>query len=157
RRRGGNLPPGDALYRRAVLHRNPPVARRRRDVSRLRSRRVPGNRARIPSQKRRRRRRLYNHRAGTQARPSRSRLMSRKKFSIHNTLPPELKNGTPLAFGADDRGDIAFGFVAGEEPDEQDLLMDCAVEWLPALPQVTALIDGGIRLDYGVLVSARIA
>lgn len=90
--------------------------------------------------------------------------MSKKKFSVLSALPPEVRGATPIAVGG--AGDIRLGYVpedADEYPDEDaddafdDMLMECAVEWLPDLPQVSRLIDSGITLDYGVLVSARIA
>lgn len=65
-----------------------------------------------------------------------------------------------------DDSDIFNPEMAGYDPritDELDaahaaeeFLMDCAVEWLPQLPQITILIENNIRLDYGVLMGAKI-
>lgn len=48
------------------------------------------------------------------------------------------------------------GHFVSEEMDEEQFLYDIAVEWLPQLPQIDAMLGEGIALDYGVLVSASI-
>ena len=63
---------------------------------------------------------------------------------------------TLIGFTADDENDISFTPEDEEDAEEQAFLFDCAVEWLPNTDQIAALIDDGIRLDYGVLVSARL-
>lgn len=81
-----------------------------------------------------------------------------KKFTVHNSLPREVKDAPRLPLASDEFDeDIVFGYTPAVEADEYEVLMECAAEWLPATPQVCALIDNGIALDYGVLVSARIA
>lgn len=69
-------------------------------------------------------------------------------------------------YDEDDDDDIYDPTMAGYDPriaelmeeDEEALafLIDCAMEWLPELPMLESLLEHGIDLDYGVLVSARI-
>lgn len=56
---------------------------------------------------------------------------------------------------------IRDGEEAQDDEEEDDLsvqefLIDCAIEWLPELPLTESLLENGITLDYGVLVSAKI-
>lgn len=52
--------------------------------------------------------------------------------------------------------DPRIGTEFGGEQDEDEFLIDCAVEWLPELPMLESLLEHGIKLDYGILVSAKV-
>lgn len=66
----------------------------------------------------------------------------------------------------DDDDDIYDPAMAGYDPrmaDElnseqayQEFLIDCAIDWLPELPLTETLLEHGITLDYGVLMSAKV-
>lgn len=52
--------------------------------------------------------------------------------------------------------DPRIGTEFGGEQSEDEFLIDCAVDWLPELPILESLLEHGIRLDYGVLLSAKV-
>ena len=69
-------------------------------------------------------------------------------------------------FDEDDEDDIYDPNMAGFDPrlidqldpdqEAMEFLIDCAIEWLPELPMLESLMERGIDLDYGVLVSAKV-
>ncbi len=66
----------------------------------------------------------------------------------------------------EDDNDIYDPEMAGYDPrlvseldaveEAERFLIECAVEWLPELPLLDSLLEQGITLDYGVLVSAKV-